>query len=319
MRSRQARGQAMVELVLGSLVFVTILVFGIHFAEIGYLSLKVTEAANSAMWDTTTYQLHDWPGDASAASTAASKAAADATQRYGGLDGRSSLGTRTSISQVFTKFDQVQVQCQTGSGMGFGPDWVTSGGLGYSDNGGLSCGAQANVTVLRFPNQFEERSGGGFFQKRNYTPPGTFVICAIGRASGGACPNPFVSVLDDWGLSGSQCSNNAIIPDLPIPAGNPAYWQMVTNAFGRTGAGMGIAGSNLILSTVTIPPLPFFPGAENAPWLSSIAEPVWVQPQLSEGLPVWPTSPGLVPALYGGIPYTVSYFQRDSCFLGHGC
>ena len=53
-----ARGQATVELALGLLIFVTVLIFGIHFAEMGFLSLKVTEASASAIWDATAYQTH---------------------------------------------------------------------------------------------------------------------------------------------------------------------------------------------------------------------------------------------------------------------
>lgn len=85
---RRARGQAVVELVLGLIVFVTILIFAIHFAEVGYLSVKVTEAAHSAIFDATGYKLHKWPRDTSPASSAASRAGNDAQSRYQDFDSR---------------------------------------------------------------------------------------------------------------------------------------------------------------------------------------------------------------------------------------
>ena len=54
-------GQATVELALGLLVFVTVLLFGIHFAEVGWLSLKVQEAGAWAMWEAAGANMR-WPG-----------------------------------------------------------------------------------------------------------------------------------------------------------------------------------------------------------------------------------------------------------------
>src|SRR5262249_27624927 len=54
-----ARGQAVVETSLFMLVFITILVFAIHFAEIGWMTVKTQEPANSALWDATSRQMHD--------------------------------------------------------------------------------------------------------------------------------------------------------------------------------------------------------------------------------------------------------------------
>jgi hypothetical protein len=66
-------------------------------------------------------------------------------------------------------------------------------------------------------------------------------------------------------------------------------------------------------------PWPFFPGGENAFWMSSAGEPLFAQPLPSEGWPVWPTTPGAVPGGLGGLPYTFAYFDRGRCFLGHDC
>ena len=57
-----ARGQGTVEIALGSLLVVTVLMFGIHFGEVLFMSIKVQEAANSAQWDATSMKLHTLPG-----------------------------------------------------------------------------------------------------------------------------------------------------------------------------------------------------------------------------------------------------------------
>jgi hypothetical protein len=57
-KRREERGQGTVELAIGLLVFVTVLIFGIHFAELSFLSLKTTEAASYAIWDSTGRRVH---------------------------------------------------------------------------------------------------------------------------------------------------------------------------------------------------------------------------------------------------------------------
>ena len=54
------RGQAVLEMSLGALLFVTVLLFGIHYAEVTFTQMKVTEAASSTMWDVTAGKMHHW-------------------------------------------------------------------------------------------------------------------------------------------------------------------------------------------------------------------------------------------------------------------
>ncbi len=49
--STKKNGQATVELALGSIVFVGVLLIGIHMAEYAQLSLKVQDAQTYAVWD----------------------------------------------------------------------------------------------------------------------------------------------------------------------------------------------------------------------------------------------------------------------------
>ena len=47
------RGQGVVELALSALLMVTVLIVGIYLCEVAFLNLKVQEAANAAMWEST--------------------------------------------------------------------------------------------------------------------------------------------------------------------------------------------------------------------------------------------------------------------------
>ncbi|MBS1150350.1 MAG: putative pilus biosis operon protein, partial [Myxococcaceae bacterium] len=60
-RKSNPRGQAIVESVLGILVFISVLMFGLHFADVTFTQMKVTEAAQSAVWDSTAGQMHILP------------------------------------------------------------------------------------------------------------------------------------------------------------------------------------------------------------------------------------------------------------------
>jgi hypothetical protein len=316
---RGARGQAMVELALGSIVIITVLIFAIHFAEIGYLSLKVTEASHSALLDATGHRLHDWPDDASPASSAARIAGEKATERYADFDGRQRSTGGTTLTQAFTRASNMDVRCTGGGGPGWGPSFFTS--LAYDDNGGISCRSEADIQAIRIPTDFLEDANNGFFKKQHYeaTP---IHVCGIGRAQGGTCPGQLTSMLDDWGLSGpGESGNCVIIPDVPVPClPNTKYWTMAASVHATTGLGLGASGTAMALGTVGAMPPTFLPVlAENMFWMSSVGESIFIQPLPSEGWSIWPTTPGPVPGGLAGIPYSVAYFQRDECFLGKGC
>jgi hypothetical protein len=317
---RRARGQAMVELALGSIVMVSVLIFSIYFAEISYLSLKVTEASHSALLDATGHKLHDWPSDASPASSAATVAGVKAQERYADFDGRQRSTGGTTLTQAFTQASNMTVECTGGGGPGWGPSFFTS--QAYDDNGGISCTSGADLLAVRIPTEFLEDANNGFFKKQHYeaTP---IHVCGIGRASGGGCPGQLSSMLDDWGLSGPEETGDCLmIQDVPIPCPtNTKYWTMAASVHLTTGLGLGASGTAMALGTVGAMPPPFLPVlAENMFWMSSVGEPLFVQPLLfSEGWSLWPTSPGAVPGGFAGIPYAVSYVQRDECFLGKDC
>lgn len=317
----------MVELALASLVFVTVLVFGIHFAEWGYINLKVTEASSSALWDSTAYQHHKWPNDDSPATQAAVGAGLDANARYQDMDGRRSSGTATSLSQVFTKADRMQVSCRMGGGVGFSPHFFTN--LAYSDSGAISCASEAQITVIGFPRSFADQSGGGFFKAVNYAPP-AIRMCGFGRPMGGGACGPGVQmVLDDWGLTQKRESGICpLIPNIPLVgcALNLPYWQMAGSVFLLNGLGQGVSGTAMAMQvTQRPPPFPsFWPGGENMFWMSHMGEDsLYLQPLPSEaGMLYWGTTPGGLESGLTGMLYLASYAQRSpfrGCFLGRNC
>ncbi|KFE68153.1 hypothetical protein [Hyalangium minutum] len=201
MRSR--RGQAMVETALGLLVFISILVWGIHLAEIGYLMPKVHEAAAGALWDTTAKQMHVHPNNYSKRTSAISSAGGDATSRYGNFDGRTSAGGGTP-RLVFTEADGLQVQCQQDNVGGINTSQARLKPY-QAGEGGMSCSATAQIRVLdRFPKEFVNEANSGFFKEKNYPNVSGIPVCAIGLPSGGACGSGKIAILlDDWGLSGA--------------------------------------------------------------------------------------------------------------------
>ncbi|HYH99808.1 pilus assembly protein [Hyalangium sp.] len=314
---REARGQAMVELALGSLVLVTVLIFVIHFTEIGYISVKVTEASHSAMLDATGHRLHRWPDDDDPATSAAALAGAEAQARYQDFDSTSRTGS-TTLTQVFTEATNLNVACEIGGGPDWDPSPIT--GLAYSDNGGMRCRAQAEVHGINIPQEFVEDSGQGFFKKKHYEMA-PFRVCAFGRASGGSCAGELTTVLDDWGLSGKREGLPCIFaPDAPlVPCTNAPFWLSAASVHALTGAGLGFSGSNLAMSTVGAFPMPFFFGAENVFWMGAAGnETAFLQTIPSEGFKIWPTTP-VYPTGVAGAFYSKAYLSRKQCFLGHDC
>jgi hypothetical protein len=318
---RRARGQATVELALGMLVFITVLVFAIHFAEVGYLSVKVTEAAHSAALDAALgRELHRWANDETPSSSAASASAGEAQARYADFDSRTT--SRNPATHVFTQAQGLQVRCTTGAGLDFAPHGLTDDA--YSDNGGMSCVAEANIRPAGMPTRFlDDNSRGGFFRERHYSPP-LIRVCSMGRALGGNCGGELKMILDDWGLAGDRESAACLLTqdDPGAKCANTPLWDMAEPVFQGNGASSGTAASNFVQTIVGAMPPGF--GGEDQFWLSATGEstdpppPETPQTLDSEGHTDWDTSPGMqgpgTPPLQ---PYDRSHGHRRPCFLGN--
>ncbi len=315
-----ARGQAAVEMSLALLVFITILVFAIHFAEVGYLSVKVTEAGHSAALDATLgHQLHKWPDDASPAGGAASSAASEAQTRYADFDSRTNSNNPTT--HVFTEAQGLRVNCTTGAGLDFAPHRLTDSS--YSDNGGMSCRAEADIRPAGMPTRFmDDNARGGFFSVQHYRPP-LIHVCSMGRARGGSCGGELKLMLDDWGLAGdSESAACLLTQDNPgSKCANTPFWDIAEPVFQANGASSGTASSTFVQTIVGALPPGF--GGEDQFWLSATGEatsPIPETPQTlaSEGYPDWDTSPGMQgPGAPPIDPYDRAHTHRRPCFLGN--
>ncbi|NTX05496.1 MULTISPECIES: pilus assembly protein [Myxococcus] len=331
---RNARGQALLEAAIGTTLFVTIIAFGIHFAEVGFLSLKVQEAAVSALWDGTHGEMHTIPVSYDDAEDSMRDAAANAEARYSDFKGLSSAPGAGRITQVFTQGTGMQVRC----GMDVGVGWTGAipTRLVYRDNGGTACGAQATLSTWRFPSSFlDGPSDGALYQKQNLDNSLTNLrVCAVGRAVGGTCNGRFSMLVDDWGLAGplESATCNILMQDQLIPCTNAPMHAAVWSTYAPTTLPIPTAASNLAQATLFWNPLP--PTAlamvglgmmEKTFWMSAAGEDVvnFIQaPPLMDPISrIWPTTPGSIIGVTT-FPYGAAHLERfgnGGCFLGKDC
>jgi hypothetical protein len=254
--SRARRGQALVETALGSMVFVTILLFGIYFAEVGALTLKVQEAANFALWEATGHVMHNPQAGVFQRSNAEALASSEASGRYQDFDGRASQTSgRMTFQLAIARATRVVVDCEptrpAGSPvaiLGTRPQDATTGETGALDaamatqSDGISCNASTTLRAERLGNFMEPE----FFKVSHRLASDQFRVCAAGRASGGRCTRRFFMLLDDWGLSsvaeGRECP---LMIDSGGTCANVDYYGWAQRVYRENGAG-GNAGTALM-------------------------------------------------------------------------
>lgn len=287
------RGQATVEMALGVLVFITVLITGIHFAEVGYLSIRVQEAATSPLWDATALRVHTMDdgaqparvGDFGAFPAIPDRIERDAVRRYEDFDGRRSSRNAGEVRHLFTRLHDPQIFCRRddriffdlprGGGPslkravagGFSQGRPGSGGhrggnhsvLGrvYENVGGLSCTAGARLSGYNLPQRFME-GASGFFTER---PPRavTLRVCASGRAVGGTCPGRYGLLLGDWGFAGVQESGHCPLqPDMPDQpcSENTAFYNAARYTFDDNEGWGGREASDFALRFTGADPMP---------------------------------------------------------------
>ncbi|MFP2934595.1 hypothetical protein ACLESO_57700 [Pyxidicoccus sp. 3LG] len=252
MRSRVARGQSLVETALALMVFVTILLFGIYFAEVGALTLKVQEAANFALWDATARVMHDPQAGEWGRASAVRGAEREASERYVDFDGRERMGgTGMPIQQAIARAQPIQVTCNAGLPAGVprlvpDPTVEEEAALAAAMNfetQGMSCTASSSIRGVRVGRFMEGRRG--FFQESQRRAAAAFTVCAAGRARNGDCTGSFALMLDDWGLSGvAEGRACALNIDGAQRCNNPDYYQWTQRVYRANGGGGG-AGSDL--------------------------------------------------------------------------
>lgn len=342
------RGQATVETALGMLVFVTVLMFGVHFGEISVLEMKVTEAANAAMWDTSAEKVHDYapPWSSGPVNGAAANAASKASQRYKNFDGRTAANWPSvapnggTFTGAFTQASNLTVRCNVGGGPNYTrfpypPLWLI-----FPDNGGMTCHAQARTSMIRVPTSLVDGTWS-LHQHQDSPAFSGMTVCSMGRGMlAGNCNREFGTLIDDWGYmtgNGSgETGNCSLLPyNVPCVGGgdNLAYWTAVftvwlVNTFVPPGSQSG-ADKRLIQGIYT--------GTPWWPWVEPLLGPTgfgmsscqegggttcqtWAQTLIwaSDGFVwswVWNTTPLTVPFF----TYAVAYAQRKGCYLGRDC
>lgn len=291
-RARRGRGQAAVETAVCIIVFITVLIMGIHFAEYGFMAIRVQEAAISPLWDATAFRVHRMVneaaparvGDFSAFSAIAPTVGADAADRFADFDGRRSRAGGSSVTAAYTRIEGLQAECfredrvyfdlPRGTGpmllMGapgdFGRARPGSGQRGanhsvlgrvYENVGGMACAAGARITGLRVPRSFLE-GPSGFFAEAHPRPVQVH-LCASGRLVGESCPGQFSLLLGDWGFigldEGGHCPLQPDRPNEPCPENRPFY-NAARYVFEDNEGWGGREASQLALTFVGADPMP---------------------------------------------------------------
>ncbi|MBL8950251.1 MAG: pilus assembly protein [Myxococcaceae bacterium] len=318
------RGQATVELALFAMVFITVITFGIHFAEVGYLSIKVQEAANSALWDATSRKLHDTTtNDWDVYRSAISWTQSQSISRYADFNGLSSHpgpprgGDRTMV-QVFTNAEPIEVRCEVERDISMAPVRPVDAAIPLRETG-MSCRAKAVLGGWRFPRWLMQNDQGGFFEAEQ--PQRKIAVCATGRQNPatGRCEQRFVIQLDDWGFSGSREAR-----ECPLTAGgergcaNSGYYDLVEKTYRshvqREGDAFGTQSSALAREVVGSSPLQS--ADENHFYLSYRGNESSYTEDLgrSHGDTQWETTP-----FDDRREYRVIASPRSDCWLGLEC
>lgn len=214
MRRPSASGQATVELALGSIVFVGVLIIGIHLAEYAQLSLKVQDAQAFALWDASGRRVQSREVDGTTnllpfrrTLDTVTGVAPMATKRFADFNGLSSVTNGNVIGRALTEGSGVDVRCAQEDSLKFEASSTAQPMM--KREGGLHCTASARVKAINVPEQFLQRSSGGFFEhsivRRTPIP-----VCGMGLPVNGVCKGSLAILTNDWGLANEEteeCKN----------------------------------------------------------------------------------------------------------------
>jgi len=277
---RFARGQAAVELALGLLVLVTVLLYGIAFAEWGVAVQKVKGAAAFAISTAHGQRTHLFSNaNVGAGDTFqpfdAPRAGNRTAQRYRDFDPLTPGGTGR-WTQAMVQARNFTSQCRATNAVSFrlqragnshrGPsgDPMMNAVFNYLDNrferrGGVSCTARAELALINVPSSFAE-DGNGFFQA-SHAVRGVIALCGAGfpNPSSGACPGDLVALTGDWAiegaLSGPQAELNEDVPSATAAGVNRPFKELVREVWQRNGRDQGNANERMmrLLTGITGP------------------------------------------------------------------
>ena len=203
------------ELALGSIVFVGVLLIGIHMAEYAQLALKVQDAQTYAIWDASGRRVQSRALDG-ATTIQPFNRTLDPTNgvgrmadlRFSDFDGLSSSSNGNVISRALTRGSRVVVRCEQEDSLVFRASPTAR--VIMREEGGLSCTSSAEVRAIRVPRRFLQKDTGGFFQntivRRDPIP-----VCGMGLPVNGNCRGTLAILTNDWGLANeetAECKND---------------------------------------------------------------------------------------------------------------
>jgi hypothetical protein len=233
----------MVELALGSLVFVTVLVGGIYFAEVGHLSLKVQEAQMSAVWSAAgqAAMTREASGDVNQTppDQIPTTVKNTATGKYQDFNGLRDQGNN-ELRQVFTRGHDLKVDCfprEAGSEIGFAPTPTTARFM--PDTGTIHCKSSAVIGNLNVPVGFMTKREGGFFSK-DIIPSAPLQVCGVGRATGTECKGAISIMTNDWGLYGEATKS------CPRNGCNQSIYKNTVNALFQGGGSASVTLAEMV-------------------------------------------------------------------------
>ncbi len=233
------RGQATVELALSLILFIVIIAGGIHFAELGMLAVKATEASSAALWDVSGRLPHAYDDDKLQVrhSQAASQAQERIAEQYENYDGRESV-SGPAPSLVFTRAGRMTVECSEAGNDIF--DQMEMGPLGgvyfeRNSHNGVQCRASATASIIpgQAPQSVFENEG---WLKGPVLENSQITFCGVGRAWGGRCNQGTPMLVGEWALMDPN-SSEARECDVYAESNcaNPGYYNAVKAYFDRIG------------------------------------------------------------------------------------
>ncbi len=347
-RRPTARGQAITEATLAILVFITVLVAGIHFAEVTVTQMKVTEAAQAGVWDSTAGEMHAMPrlgGTFNTVNGNVANAGNQARMRYADFEGRQFSTGSAAPKGLFSSAvpGSMNIQCRVGVGL----DQAASNLLlrpyellVYDDNDGMRCSGEARINpfgVMRVAaglndmNFFAKSAGAAKASQTgsvNYT--GGYRTCAVGRFGSGGCRGNFDMLIDDWGLAsgsalgGSEDSTCTVLPyGLPCAGFNMPFWTSANLMYQLSSLIWGTQNNadRRLVQLVGNPPvwawpgIPYLPGNPTSFYLSFMGEDTGFIQLIIAGdasFPIWFTTPF---GLYFPT-YVFGWTNADDIYLG---
>ena len=167
----------------------------------------------------------------------------DATREYKDFDGRTGVNGSPVIVAALTQARNLTVDCQEEtqmSGAAANGNWRPSARLSqvYSDRGGVSCLAKAELEAFRIPVKMMQNAQGGFFKEahRKNVP---YTFCGIGPSLAGACTGRIAILTNDWGLAGDAEKGQQ-----PFPVASGGAAQDYLDAVRKIWVPDGMNGAN---------------------------------------------------------------------------